>query len=113
LANGPSARGSRRGVAAIVVSGLVFALGVSAVAAATGGSKASKRSAPVLGKTVDVVPVKGQVFVSLPGRRSERLVATRRIPVGSIVDARHGTVRVISAAGRGAIQSGEFRDGAF
>ena len=83
---------------------------------------------PVLGRRVNVEPVRGQVFVSLPtaaagasqsvpglkGRRFIPLSQARQVPTGSLLDTRRGTVRVTSARdARGAPQSGEFRSGVF
>jgi hypothetical protein len=88
----------------------------------------------VLGKTVNVFPVRGRVFVRLPrGARSslvgavqsgvERLskgsgfvplTAARQIPVGSELDATDGVVRLTTAtATSGGFQSGEFAAGIF
>ncbi len=90
---------------------VAVALGVALVgpAAAAAGSL----PAPVLGKSVDVAPVNGQVFVALPGARSSRLTRPRRIPVGSVLDLSRGWARVTSAAGRGSgTHSGEFNGAA-
>jgi hypothetical protein len=58
---------------------------------------------------VIVEPVSGTVFVGVGGGAPERLTEPRRIPVGSLVDARKGRVRVISATGTpGGRQSGTF-----
>ncbi len=58
--------------------------------------------------------VSGRVFVSSPGRTRELLHGTLQVPVGSTLDAQHGTVRVTSATVKsGVTQSGEFRGGAF
>ncbi len=85
--------------------------------------------APVLGRRVNVEPVKGQVFVSVPpgagarasasvpglkGRRFVPLRQARQIPVGSLLDTRKGTVRLTSARNSsGATQSSEFLSGVF
>ena len=79
--------------------------------------------APRLGKTVNVAPVKGDVFVKLPARSSAASAAqkgrgfiplrqARQIPVGSLLDTRKGTVRLVSAAARGK-QQGDFNAGFF
>ena len=80
---------------------------------------------PVLGKTVNVEPVKGKVFVKLPrggkfARASQKgatfvpLTEARSIPVKSIVDTRKGTVALRTARNRkGKIQSGRFAAGVF
>ncbi len=89
-------------------------VGVVALAPGVGGAATSRVAPPVLGKTVDVVPVSGRVYLSPPGRTRQLLQGARQVPVGSTLDAQHGAVQVTSAttqpAGR---QSGEFRGGAF
>jgi len=68
---------------------------------------------PTLGVDVIVEPVSGAVLVGRTGGL-EQLTAPRRIPVGSLVDARKGKVRVISATGRaGKRQRGTFSGGQF
>jgi len=68
---------------------------------------------PTLGVDVIVEPVSGTVLVG-SGRASERLTAPRRIPVGSLVDARRGRVRVVSATGSaGKRQTGVFSGARF
>ncbi len=70
--------------------------------------------APVLGKSGNVRPVSGRVFVSLKGRRFVPLTGERQLPVGAILDTSRGTVQLTSAANtRGAIQSGDFSAGVF
>ena len=81
--------------------------------------------APVLGKSVNVKPISGDVFVKLPGGSSAGAAQTkgrgfvplaqaRQVPVGSILDVRRGTVRLTSAANSaGATQSGDFVAGIF
>ena len=80
--------------------------------------------APSLGKAVNVATVKGEVFVRLPGRSSSARAAqkgrgfiplreARQIPVGSLLDTTAGTVRLVSAAGRGRKQQGDFNGGFF
>jgi hypothetical protein len=83
---------------------------------------------PVLGKSVNVEPVSGQVYVGTPagGARSSAKVngikgvnfvplrKLNQIPVGSYIDTRRGTVRLTSAANTsGATQSGKFTKGVF
>jgi hypothetical protein len=82
---------------------------------------------PVLGRTVNVIPVRGRVFVSLPprrarasasvpglkGRRFVPLTTARQIPVRSLLDTRRGTVRLISASTRGRTQTSDFLAGVF
>jgi hypothetical protein len=90
---------------------------------------------PVLAKKVNVEPVKGTVFVSVPagsarasragarasatvpglkGRKFVPLNEAKQIPVGSILDTRKGTVRLTSAQNAaGATQSSTFDSGVF
>ena len=68
---------------------------------------------PTLGVDVIVEPVSGTVLVGTGGAL-EKLTAPRKIPVGSLVDARKGRVRVISATGQaGKRQSGTFSGALF
>ena len=83
---------------------------------------------PTIGKTVNVVPRSGDVYVSLPGtggtsgrsvpglkgRRFVALKLARQIPVGSLIDTRKGSVRLTTARNAaGATQSGTFAAGVF
>lgn len=70
---------------------------------------------PVAGKRVNAAAVAGKVRVKLPGADGyTALGSTASIPVGSIVDATRGTVRITSAADlRGRTQAANFYDGAF
>jgi hypothetical protein len=70
---------------------------------------------PVLGKAVNVVPVSGTVLIRLPGKKKfVKLTAGQQVPVGSIVDARKGVVRLTSAANAsGATQTANFYQGIF
>jgi CSLREA domain-containing protein len=85
---------------------------------------------PDYGKTVNLVPVSGDVFVSL-ARRQRRgkagahasqkgtsfipLREARQVPVGTLVDTRKGTVELVSARNLAAsrLQSGKFAAGIF
>jgi hypothetical protein len=70
--------------------------------------------APVLGSAVNVAPVRGEVFVKVPGGSFAPLDETSQIPAGSLLDTRRGTVRLITARDRqGHTQSGEFAAGVF
>lgn len=69
---------------------------------------------PVLGKSVDLVPVSGTIRVRLPGATSFMLLTEGdQIPVGSTVDVTAGRVRLYSTDGVGHRQSGLFYRGAF
>src|SRR5204863_532174 len=52
---------------------------------------------PVRGKKVNVAPVSGTVLVKLPGAaKFVPLPDEEQVPVGSVIDARHGVVRLFS-----------------
>ena len=89
--------------------------------------------APVLGKTVNVEPVSGRVFVKLPpvhptstGKHHAALISlhkgagfiplteARQVPVGSTLDTTEGVVKVTTATtAKGATQFGDFGAGIF
>ena len=84
--------------------------------------------APILGETVNVAPVSGQVFVNVPaggafaslsvpglkGRRFVPLTSARQLPVGSYLDTRKGSVSLTSAAAKkGVLFTGIFSAGVF
>lgn len=69
---------------------------------------------PVIGRQVDVSPVRGTVLVALPGGHFAPLTGGQQIPVGATVDTRHGTVSLTSAANlAGATQNGDFSGAVF
>jgi hypothetical protein len=86
--------------------------------------------APVLGKSFVLVPVSGVVFVRLPAPRSTygpmvspalakgngfvRLTTATRLPAGTQVDSRQGSLRLIAATGQiGKTQAGVFSGAVF
>ena len=82
--------------------------------------------APVIGRSVNVGPVRGEVFVKLAATRSSvgaaqakgrgfiPLRSARQIPVGSLLNTRKGVVRLVSAADRrGKKQQADFNAGLF
>lgn len=70
---------------------------------------------PVIGKTFVAGPASGRVRVKTPGADDFIPVTARTsVPVGSLIDARHGEVRVRSAVDRrGTTQVGMFSAGRF
>jgi hypothetical protein len=69
---------------------------------------------PVQGKKVNVEPVRGKVLVRLPGKiKFVALPDAEQVPVGTIVDATKGTVRLYSVGKGGRIQSILFYEGVF
>jgi hypothetical protein len=75
---------------------------------------AAPSPAPEIGETVVAGAVSGTVRVKDDGGGFRSLRATQPIPVGSMVDATKGTVRLTSAANTdGATQTAEFYQGSF
>lgn len=73
--------------------------------------------APVLGEEVNVAVVSGLVFVKLPGAAARQVKGTgfvplteaRQLPIGTQVDARRGTIRLVAATTAGSkTQAGTF-----
>ncbi len=71
--------------------------------------------APVFGKTVNLALVSGIVKIKLPGSKVFVLLsADQQIPVGTVIDASRGKVRLTSAKGPGGgTQSADFYSGIF
>jgi hypothetical protein len=83
-----------------------------------GGAKPTPEepeSMPKLGKRVVAKVVNGVILVRRPGSRSfVKLAAAASVPIGSIVDARRGSVRITAAADRkGRVYSAVFSGGIF
>ena len=69
---------------------------------------------PVLAVSVDAAPVSGQVLVRLPGTtRFVPLSSLRSVPIGSTIDATHGSVTITAATPGGGTETGTFFDGEF
>lgn len=70
--------------------------------------------APTPRQTGNATPVSGTICVYLPKEHEcTPLTDLRSIPVGSIIDARHGTVRLTVSDGHGGTYSGDFSGGLF
>lgn len=68
---------------------------------------------PALGKSMGGQTISGTVLVKLPGSgRFVKLTAGKSLPLGTIVDARRGTVRIFATSG-GTIYSADFYQGQF
>jgi hypothetical protein len=82
-----------------------------------GGTTVSAPPPPVLGESVDLAQLTGQVVVRYPGRgrngRVARLRGRAPLPVGTVVDSRRGRVRLVSSRGGKRRQAGRFRAGVF
>jgi sugar lactone lactonase YvrE len=74
-----------------------------------------KLSKPLYGKSVNLAVVSGIVRVHVPGSTKFTVLGTdQQLPVGTIVDAGHGRVRLSSSKGPGGgTQSADFFSGAF
>jgi hypothetical protein len=69
---------------------------------------------PVLGKAVNARVLSGVVLIKLPGSNAfVPLSHESQIPVGAVVDATKGRVRVVTAVPGGKTQSADFFQGAF
>ncbi|MEA2495197.1 MAG: trimeric autotransporter adhesin, partial [Thermoleophilaceae bacterium] len=69
---------------------------------------------PVVGKSVIATPSKGTVTVLLPGfKQYIPLPDAERIPVGTIIDATKGAVRLTTVGAGGKLQSAVFSEGVF
>jgi hypothetical protein len=70
---------------------------------------------PSFAKTVNLAPARGKIMVELPsGRGFTTLATARQVPVGTLVDATAGVVRLTAAtttAGR--FSEGDFQTGVF
>jgi hypothetical protein len=66
-------------------------------------------------ETANLEPISGEVFIKLPGESAFRpLREAEQVPLGSLIDATNGEVKVTTAADeQGAIQQGWFWAGAF
>ena len=82
-----------------------------------GGETVSAPPPPVLGETVGLARVSGQVIVRYPGRGRRgqivRLRGNSTLPVGSVIDSRRGRVQLESSKGGKRRHRGVFRGGTF
>jgi uncharacterized repeat protein (TIGR01451 family) len=71
-------------------------------------------ASPVLSVSADVAPVSGTILVRLPGSSVfVSLSSAENIPMGSTIDATHGTVAITVALPDGTAETGDFYDGEF
>jgi uncharacterized repeat protein (TIGR01451 family) len=71
-------------------------------------------AAPALEQSTDVQPVSGSVSIELPGTSTfVSLAAAENIPMGSTINATHGTVAVTVAEPNGTTETADFYDGEF
>ena len=70
--------------------------------------------APVLGHSFNVTRAGGAVFIEPPGKHTfTPLTQALQLPLGSIIDATHGTVSITTAIPGGGTQTGQFFAGKF
>jgi hypothetical protein len=112
---------SSHGVGPVAISGLLpnalyhVRLVASNSAGTTSGPDATFTTAaapapgaPIVGKTVNVTPVSGFVLIKINGRFVP-LTGAEQIPSGSQIDARHGSLELITSTGqKGKTQHGTF-----
>jgi hypothetical protein len=68
----------------------------------------------VLGQSVVIEPVSGRVAYRTPDQRQEtRLLSAIPVPIGTVVDATRGVVRITAADGAGGVSVGTFHDSPF
>jgi streptogramin lyase len=69
---------------------------------------------PVFARTVNAEPLSGTVLVRAPGAKAfVRLTSPGQIKVGSVIDTRHGRVRITIADRKGKLWSADFYEGLF
>lgn len=69
---------------------------------------------PILARAGNVSPASGTVLVELPGtHKFVPLTSLRSVPFGTVIDATHGRVIVMTASPHGGTQTGEFFGGKF
>lgn len=69
---------------------------------------------PVLGKAVDVFPVSGKVYVKPPEEEKFKTLRTpKQIKVGSTLDTKGGSIRLLSAGDKNKTQTATIKGGAF
>jgi hypothetical protein len=97
------------------VASLIGALAAAVGALGVWSASASTVSGPSLGRTIELAPVSGHVFVRLPrASQSVALVHPMVVPVGSRIDTTHGTVDLTSEGpAETGLQNGVFGGGAF
>jgi hypothetical protein len=63
---------------------------------------------PVIGKSQDVKPVSGQVFIRTPSGQFILVTGPTQIRSGTVIDARHGSIQIVVSIGKGKTQQGIF-----
>jgi hypothetical protein len=63
---------------------------------------------PVLGKSEDITPVSGTVFIKTKAGQFIPLTGATQIPSGTVIDALHGSLQLLAALGNGKAEHGTF-----
>src|ERR1700733_12593762 len=97
------------------MASLIGVLAAALAALGVWSASASTVTGPSLGRTIELAPVSGQVFVRLPrASHSVALVHPMVVPVGSRIDTTHGTVDLTSEGpAETGLPKGVFDGGAF
>jgi hypothetical protein len=83
-------------------------------AAVTATFNTAPLSTPVVDVNTNIAPTTGTVDVELPGQHHfQHLPGPEQIPLGSTVDAMHGTAALTIGLPNGSTQTGHFYDGVF
>jgi hypothetical protein len=104
---------SRPGLRACALGAGVSLIGLGVGLASTSAGSAVAPLGPVFAQSIEAIPLAGHVSFTAPGMSPAPLLVAQQLPVGSIVDASGGRVRLIAADPSGATHSGEFYRGAF
>jgi len=69
---------------------------------------------PVAGETINLEPVEGTVELQCPGEdRFSKLTAFKQVPLGCLINTRHGVVDLTASKGKSGLQGGHFWGGVF
>ena len=68
---------------------------------------------PVLGKSEDIKPVSGTVFIRTANGQFIPLTGATQIPTGTVIDALHGSLQLLAALGKGKTDHGIFGGAVF
>lgn len=105
------------GFGLLLVAGAFWAAGQSGCGSAERGPSVAKVKLPppAFAETVNLRPLTGKILVELPATsRFITLSGARQVPVGTVVDASAGVVRLTAATGTPAhFDAGDFQAGIF
>jgi hypothetical protein len=105
---------SHDGNAAVQGTDTTFTTAAATAASPGAAPSLPPATVPHLGRSISVSKTAGKVAVRLPGTtRPLALPATASIPVGSLVDTRHGRADLTTELPDGSTQTGSFHGGLF